>query len=111
MMLCSILLTSIIISKIVVTIQKLNENRTVLHDRLRTAKEFMVFPNVPQSLQAKVRRYLEYQHNTWCSEALDVGFMDLLSPWMRLELTEHMNKSVIQRHPFFQEIPPSLLKR
>merc|ERR1719171_1547409 len=111
MMLVSIVLTSMIIGRFVVMVQKLSANTTELNERLRKAKEFMVFRKVPPALQAKVRRYLEYQHKTWVHEALDLGFMDRLSPWLRLELTEHMNRGIIQRHPFFQDFPSMLLKR
>lgn len=112
MMLASIIICSMMISQILLMVQRLSAKTDELTHLLRKAKEFMVARKVPQTLQGKVKRYLEYQHKTLLQEAgNDLGFADRLSPWLRLELIEHMNRSVILRHPFFQDLPPLILKR
>lgn len=111
MMPISILFCSVLISQIVVMGQKLGKNQAELTDRLRKAKQFMASRKVPNTLQVKVKRYLEYQHKSQQQKPPDSGFMERLSPWLRLELVEHMNRNVIMRHPFFQELPALMLKR
>merc|ERR1719335_144114 len=65
---------------------------------------------VPLVLQAKVKRYLEYQFKARKIANQNLEFINKLSPWLRLELTEHLNRSVITRHPFFQQLPVRVLK-
>lgn len=111
MMIISFLVCSTIMSQIVVIIHKLNQNSTEFRERMRVIKEFMISRSVPMTLQAKVKRYLEYQFKSRKVTNDNLDFMHRLSPWLRLEVAEHLNKSVIIRHPFFQDLPLKVLKR
>eukprot|EP00746_Dinoflagellata_sp_MGD_P024262 gnl/MRDRNA2_/MRDRNA2_15690_c0_seq1.p1 gnl/MRDRNA2_/MRDRNA2_15690_c0~~gnl/MRDRNA2_/MRDRNA2_15690_c0_seq1.p1 ORF type:complete len:448 (-),score=52.04 gnl/MRDRNA2_/MRDRNA2_15690_c0_seq1:47-1222(-) len=111
MMLVSILICSIFVSRVVVIGQRLGASKAELTERMRKVKEFMASRRVPHNLQTKVKRYLEYQHKAQISEPHESGFMDRLSPWLRLELTEHMNHGIVTRHPFFADLPGPMLKR
>merc|ERR1719379_2397132 len=112
MMILSFLVCSTIISQIVVIIQKINASSAEFRERMRMIKEFMVSRKVPITLQVKVKRYLEYQfHARMDGSPENIEFIQTLSPWLRLELTEHLNRDVINRHPFFQGMPTRVLKR
>lgn len=114
MMIVSFLVCSTFISQIVVVIHKINAGSAEFRERMRNAKEFMVSRRVPYILQAKIKRYLEYQRSLQTRKQSNHENFDLLnrlSPWLRLELTEHLNKHIISRHPFFRWLPPRVLKR
>merc|ERR1719188_934672 len=61
-------------------------------------KEFMASSKVPFQLQA--RRELQ---------ARRFEMLDKLSPWLRKELTVHINKGALTQHPFFRDMPDELL--
>lgn len=112
MMIISFLICSTIISHIVVIFHKINQQSTEFREKMRMIKEFMVVRKVPITLQVKVKRYLEYQFKARLDTLQqNIVFIQNLSPWLRLELTEHLNRDVVSRHPFFQGMPPRVLKR
>lgn len=112
MMVVSYLLSAVILSQIVVVVGQLQESKAELKGRIGRAKEFMASRKVPAALQAKVRRYLEYEHSVSTrGDGHDRVFMEKLSPWIRLELNEHMNRPIIIRHPFFCSLARPVRKR
>merc|ERR1719265_385918 len=112
LMLVSFMLCSTILSKIVVFMQKLNEDEAMLQENLRMATDFMANRNLPLKLQTKIKRYLEFQHKSnKVSLFAHYAFVDQLSPWLRLELTEQLNSEVLMRHPFFADLPRRTFKR
>lgn len=112
MMVFSFLLASMVLSQIVVIVEEMSAAKAELNHRLRCAKEFMAVKKVPMVLQAKVRRYLEYQSKMAGEAQLqNREFTEHLSQWIRLELMEHMNGETIYRHPFFKELPRPVLQR
>lgn len=113
MMIVSFLVCSTIISQIVVILHKFNAGSAEFKERMQVFKEFMVSRKVPAVLQAKVKRYLEYEYRNASSgkaanENVDVA--NKLSPWLRLELMEHLYNKTIMRHPFFESLPQKLMK-
>lgn len=113
MMIASFILCSIVLSQIVVVVNEINRGSYELKQQIRAAQEFMKSRKIPQHLIAKVKRYLEFQHDTYSAERTGAssGFMQKLSPWIRLEITEHMNRGVLTKHAFFEGLPRHVLKR
>lgn len=111
MMIISFLVCSTVLSEIVVMIQKMKADSAEFNERLRQMKEFMVKKKVPLTVQTKIQRYLEFQHKSQRSGMGDQQILFAqLSPWLRFELTEHLNGEIIRRHPFFQELPRKVFK-
>lgn len=112
MMNVSFLVCSSIISHIVAATHKINQEGSEFKERMRSVREFMTSRKLPLNLQIKVRRYLEYQFRERKNAfEADTDFMNRLSPWLRLELTQHLHMGVITRHPFFQKLPARVLTR
>eukprot|EP00746_Dinoflagellata_sp_MGD_P015037 gnl/MRDRNA2_/MRDRNA2_133291_c0_seq1.p1 gnl/MRDRNA2_/MRDRNA2_133291_c0~~gnl/MRDRNA2_/MRDRNA2_133291_c0_seq1.p1 ORF type:complete len:854 (-),score=100.85 gnl/MRDRNA2_/MRDRNA2_133291_c0_seq1:95-2656(-) len=110
----SFLLGSLVLSNIVVVVGELNQQNRELQMRIRQAKSFMVSRKVPQDLQVKVKQYLIYEQKASTSAktaGVQKQFMSKLSSGIRLELTEHMNRDIILRHPFFQQLARPTLQR
>lgn len=110
LMIISLSVTSAVISVTSVILNKISAGRAEFRERMQFIKEFMRSRKVPIPLQAKVKRYLEYQFKSMRDARAHIGFVEDLSPWIRLELTEHLNKDIVQRHPFFREVPSSIIK-
>jgi len=71
----------------------------------------MLIRKIPRTLQSKVIQHIEFQAKSSVeSQAMSKNFMASLSPWLRLEITEHMNRGIILHHPFFAELPNKLVK-
>lgn len=112
MMILSFLVCSLVVSEIVVMLQKINESGKQHEENLRNITDFMKRRNVPLSLQAKIKRYLEFQHRSRTAGLeFNQGFVEQLSPWLQFELIEHLNGKVLARHPFLQELPPKVFKQ
>jgi hypothetical protein len=52
-------------------------------------------------LQTKVKRYLEYQFKSRKIVHQNHEVMQKLSPFLRIEIQEHMNQQILVHHPFF----------
>jgi len=107
---CSFILCSTVISQIIVTFHKILQEQSEQLELMRNFKEFMSAGRVPFPLQAKVRRYLEFQFKS--RKDLQMRRFDLLerlSPWLRAELLVHMNKPVLTQHSFFKQLPHTIL--
>merc|ERR1719487_2155301 len=78
---------------------------------MRSVREFMTSRKLPLVLQVKVRRYLEYQFRERKHVESDHDFISRLSPWLQLELTQHLHMGVVTRHPFFRNLPNRVLSR
>merc|ERR1719171_1040684 len=113
MMIISFLVCSQIISEIVVMFGKLNQDSAELRESLRLMKKFMAVRKVPLTLQGKIKRYLEFQHQHQKTAGIvdRNSFFEQLSPWLRLELNEHINREVMCQYPFFANLPRRVFKR
>lgn len=110
LMFTSFLLCSTIVSKIVIIFHKMNQDRQDQEELMLSFKEFMVAGRVPFQLQAKIKRYLEFQFKS--RKDLQVRrfeLMEKLSPWLRKELQVHLNRSVLSLHTFFRDMPGEIL--
>merc|ERR1719235_1594719 len=98
------------LSKIVVVVEQMSHKHAALKHRIHCAKEFMSRKKVPLVLMAKVKRYLEYEHEmSIVALRQNTDFMDRLSRWIRLELVEQIHSNTILQHPFFKELSRPLL--
>merc|ERR1719262_2009459 len=105
-MILSFIVCSIIISRVVVFMERFDNEHGEFQENLRLVKDFMGRRNLPMALQTKVKKYLEFQHRTYKSGSVNgYAFIEQLSPWLRLEVTEHLNSGIIIRHPFFKALP------
>lgn len=109
MMIVSFLVCSMIISQIVVVMEKINQDNAEYLEQTRTIRDFMVSRGMPMRLQTKVRRYLEYQFKSRKVVHQNHEVMMKLSPFLRIEIQEHMNRTVLENHPFFAGMERSLL--
>lgn len=111
MMIGSFFLCAVILSRIVVVVDEMSKSQSELKKQLRDAKAFMLTRKIPRTLQSKVMQHLEFQAKQDVENLTNSkNFMASLSPWLRLEITEHMNRGVILHHPFFAELPNKLVK-
>merc|ERR1711977_604283 len=62
LMFLSFMVGSVILSELVVILQKMNEHHHEFRENLVTMREFMTAQNVPITLQGKIQRSLEFQH-------------------------------------------------
>jgi len=108
MMIFGFLMCSTIISTIVVIMDRINQDNQEYLEETRAIRDFMVARGMPLKLQTKVKRYLEYQFKSRKVVHQNHEVMLKLSPFLRLELTEHMNRSVLEHHPFFARMEPAL---
>lgn len=111
MMVVSFVICSTILSQIVVFVERLSADQTEFNENLRVVIEYMVRRNVTRTLRTKVKRYLEFQFRARRKNGEGFDFMSQLSPWLRLELKEHLNRDIILRHPLFQGLPVAAFKR
>lgn len=110
LMFASFILCSTIVSKIVIIFHKMNQDRHEQEELMLSFKEFMVAGRVPFQLQAKIKRYLEYQFRS--RKDLQIRrfeLMEKLSPWLRKELQVHLNRGVLSLHSFFRDMPGEIL--
>jgi len=109
-MIIGFLLCSTILSQVVLIFHKLNEETSAQADMVQSFKEFLVAGKVPFPLQQKVKRYLEYQFKSRKENQMRrFEMMENLSPWLRKELTVHLNRSVLCSHAFFRGMPDEIL--
>lgn len=112
MMVAGVLVCSMVLSQIVVVAQKVSQDSDEFRDNMRATKEFMASRKVPLSLQTKIKRYMQFQHRLKKQSVLDRhSILRLISPWLQLELTEHLNSKVMMGHPFFKDLSPMVFKR
>jgi hypothetical protein len=111
MMIVSFLICSIIISQIVVVMEKINQDNSEFLEHTRVIRDFMVSRGMPMRLQTKVKRYLEYQYKNRKVVHQNHEVMMKLSPFLRIEITEHMNKAILEHHPFFAGMEASVLSQ
>jgi hypothetical protein len=72
---------------------------------MQQAHDFMATRCVPMSLQIKVYRYLETQHDiTQGNSISNRRFMAALSPQLQAEMVEELNGYHINLHPFFKNL-------
>lgn len=110
MMIVGFLLCSTILSQVVLIFHKLSEEASAQADMVQSFKEFLVAGKVPFPLQQKVKRYLEYQFKSRKENQMRrFEMMENLSPWLRKELTVHLNRSVLCSHAFFSGMPEEIL--
>jgi len=112
MMYVSLFMVATVISQVVMIFEKVSDESKVQNELMHSFRLFMAAGRVPFELQQKVRRYLEYQFRA--RKALQVRrfeMMDRLSPTLRRELLVHLNKSIVQQHPFFKDMPSEMLAR
>jgi len=110
MMFIGFLLCSTVLSQVVLIFHKINEESSVQADMVQSFKEFLVAGKVPFPLQQKVKRYLEYQFKARKENQIRrFEMMESLSPWLRKELTVHLNRGVLCSHPFFGCMTPEIL--
>lgn len=111
MMIGSFFLCAIVLSRIVVVVDEMSKSQSELKKQLRDAKTFMIARKIPRLLQSKVTQHIEFQAKTQMDNPASLkSVMQQLSPWLRLEITEHMNRGVILHHPFFRDLPNKLVK-
>merc|ERR1719409_50747 len=96
MMIVAFLICSIIISQIVVVMEKINQDNSEYLEQTRVIRDFMVSRGMPMRLQTKVKRYLEYQFKNRKVVHQNHEVMKRLSPFLRIEITEHMNRGVLE---------------
>lgn len=111
MMVVSFLLCSAILSQIVVWMDKFSMHQTEFRETMASVKQYMARRKVPLTLRAKVKRYLEFQFHSRRVQGEGIDFISQLSPWLRLELKEHLNRDIILRHPVFQNMHNLAFKR
>jgi hypothetical protein len=64
----------------------------------------------PFVLQAKVKRYLEFQFRSRKDlQVRQFELMERLSPWLRKEVQVHLNRKVLMQHNFFKTMPMPVL--
>lgn len=103
---------SVILSQLVVILQKMNEDHAEFRENLATMREFMTHQKVPITLQGKIQRYLEFQHEKAVSGSGNCEeLLQSLSPSLGLELMESIHGKILSQHPFFLELPPRIFKR
>jgi len=113
MMILSFLVCSTILSHIVCVVDKFSRDDKDFYDSMLHIKDFMASRQVPFGLQVKIKQYLKYQfrsRNDNQESGSSQEFMSHLSPWLVLELKEHLNCKTISRHPFFGNMPSECLK-
>lgn len=109
-MFVSFIVCSTVVSKIIIVFHKINQEQAEQTELIQSFREFMGHGQVPLPLQAKVRRYLEFQFRSRKDPSIRrFEMMERLSPWLRQELQEHMNKGVLLMHPFFKHMQKELL--
>lgn len=110
MMFTSLIMCSTVISQICMIFHKLHQERSVQTDLMQSFKEFMVAGRVPYAMQAKVKRYLEFQFKARRNlQVRRFEMMERLSPWLYKELKVHLNKNVLVQHGFFRDMPAEML--
>jgi hypothetical protein len=112
MMVVSFVACSIIISQIVVVTEKISRETTEYLEQTRSIRDFMVSRDFPIRLQMKVKRYLEYQFKSR-KVMLDINreILAKVSPFLRVEIQEHMNKAILESHPFFAGMEASVMSQ
>lgn len=100
---------SMIISQIVVVMDGVSKDNADYLEETRGIRDFMVSRGMPFGLQTKVKRYLDYQFKHRKIIHSNHEVMKRLSPHLRLEIQEHMNRDMLERHPFFAKMEPNLL--
>lgn len=111
MTIVSFLVCSMIISQIVVIMEKINQDNSQYLEHTRIMRDFMVSRGMPIKLQTKVKRYLEYQFKSRKVVHQNHEVIQQLSPYLRIEITEHMNKVILEHHPFFAGMEQSVLSQ
>jgi len=111
MMIVSFLVCSMIISQIVVVMDKINQDNSEYLEHSRIIRDFMVSRGMPIKLQTKVKRYLEYQFKSRKVVHQNHDILFKLSPYLRMEIQEHMNKAILEHHPFFKGMDHSVLSQ
>merc|ERR550537_2157937 len=107
----SFIALSTIISKIVIMFHKISQDHQDQEELMMQFKEFMAVGRVPYDLQARIKRYLEYQFKSRRDlQVRRFEMIERLSPWLRKELQVHLNKHVLTQHPFFQDFPREILQ-
>jgi CRP-like cAMP-binding protein len=107
----SFIALSTIISKIVIMFHKISQDHQDQEELMMQFKEFMAVGRVPYDLQARIKRYLEYQFKSRRDlQVRRFEMIERLSPWLRKELQVHLNRHVLTQHPFFQDISRDLLQ-
>jgi len=106
----SIFICSAVVGEILFIMNRESEKRLIFDEEIHKVQEFMQGRKVPMELQAKIQRYFEGQFNAQQgnSNANNCAFMNDLSHWLRIELVEHLNRTVIEHHPFFKTMSPSM---
>merc|ERR1719253_1589289 len=66
---------------------------------------------VPMDLQGKVKRFLEFQFKARKHSNVDVAFLHRVSPWIRIQLADHLHRRVIAKHPFFRGLGQKVFMR
>lgn len=108
MMIVSFLVCSMIISQIVVVMEKINQDNSEYLEHTRIIRDFMVSRGMPMRLQTKVKRYLEYQFKSRKVVHQNHEILRKLSPFLRIEIQDHMNKAILEHHPFFAGMEASI---
>lgn len=103
MMITGLFVCSAVLSHVLVLITKKAEENIEANEQVWAVKKYMMLRKVAPELQGKVRRYLETQTKLK-EEGNDYDALDHLSPALRTELIEHLNRKVITKHPFFAEM-------
>lgn len=110
-MIFGVLCCSVIVSQVLLIMSRKSEMNLAFEEQLQRARDFLVHRKVPLELQAKIRRYLEAQFKMQMGLAGGYReFMTNLSPGLHVELTEHLNRTVITYHPFFKSVPRAALR-
>lgn len=111
MMVVSFMVCATILSQVVVFVDKFSRDHTAFKENLAIAKEYLVRRKVPRNLRMKVCRYLEFQFRSRMEHGDCVQFIEQLSPWLRLQVKDHLNREILERHPFFEDMQSSAFKR
>jgi len=112
MMILGVFVCSSVVSSVLMIMSRESELSLQFEEQMQRVRDFMTARNVPLELQAKIRRYLEGQFKMQRGQAGgDREFMGTLSHWLQTELTEHLNQTVMVRHPFFKNMPAQIIRR
>jgi CRP-like cAMP-binding protein len=112
MMIFGVFCMSILMSQVILIMSRESEMTMAFDEQMKKVCTFMQSRDVPKHMQTRIRRYFEDQFKMQRGQAgSDRVFMDHLSEWLRIELTEHLNRTVFERHPFFRKLPREIFRR
>merc|ERR1719197_2041278 len=100
-MIFAVFWSALCIGRIISSFTKLGEDTREFREKLKAINAFMSARSVSQDLQIKVRRYLGYKFKMRKIINANLDLLNHLSPWLRLELTDHLYRQVITKHQFF----------